>query len=330
MLQRTMATVKFLATSPVAASRVGTTPHEVIHRDGPAALRYFAPAEAKFAPVVISMPLINTWYIWDLRPDVSLIVKLRDAGVPVYVIDWGKPGPEAQDRPLSHYIDTVLGRMFDRARRHAGTDVIDAIGYCVGGTFLAAHLARHPEQVRRVAFVATPIDFHSSGRLAVWAAKDEFPVDAVIDGLGNFPGELMRASFQWMKPMGLTRKYFSLWERNEDPAFRDLWAAMERWSNDAVDFPGEAYREYVTRCYFDNALIRGGWTMGSAPVDLKRATMPALVIAASEDHIATPASAFGLKDVWGGAVTTSTIRGGHVGISVGKALPAALLAWIAS
>jgi polyhydroxyalkanoate synthase len=334
MLQRTVDTLRFLASDPVAKVRIGATDHAVIHRQGPAALRYFAPAEAKHTPVFVSMPLINTWTIWDLLPGRSVIGKLVAAGVPVYVLDWGRPGPEDRDRPMSHYVDDVLGRAFDRARRHAaaqhGAQALDAVGYCVGGTFLALHLARHPEAARRVAFVCTPIDFHASGRLARWANPATFPLDAIVDGYGNFPATKMRDSFAWLRPAGTTRKVFSVWERIDQPAFLETWAAIEQWNGDSVDFPGACYREYIRRCYFENAPMTGGWAMAGRPTDLAQAKLPAHVIAAADDHIVPPDAANALARVWGGPVTTQTIRGGHVAISVVDALPDALLAWLAA
>jgi len=333
LLGRTAQTARFLAADPVLTAKGGQSPHEVIFRMGKSALRYFPPAgdAAAQRPVVISMPLINTWTIFDLMPGRSVIAKLNAAGFPVYLLDWGRPGDEDAERPMSYYIDGVLGRVFDRARRHASkhhdTDQLDAIGYCVGGTFLAIHLARHPEQAVRAAFVATPIDFHQSERLARWANPDSFPLDTLIDSVGNYPRDLMKTSFQWLKPSGMTAKWVGLWERIDVEGFPELWAALEQWNGDGVDFPGETYREYVQRCYLDNALMTGGWVMATAPVDLSKTTIPALVIGASRDHIAPPASCGGLQQVWGGDCDVKTIRGGHVGICVGNTLPATLIEW---
>lgn len=328
MLPRTEKTARFLAERPVARAKSGHTPHAVIHRDVKACVRYFSPVEAKYAPVFICMPLINTWTVFDLVPTRSVIEFLRDAGVPLYVLDWGRPGDEDAERPLSDLVDKVLGRCLDRSLRHAGVEKMDAIGYCVGGTMLAVHLARHPGKVGRVAFLATPIDFHASGRLATWASPENFPLDTVIDSLGNFPRELMMTSFSWLRPMGQTGKWVGLWEKIEDPGFPELWAALEKWNTDPVDFPGEAYREYVRSCYFENRLVKGGWLMDGTPVDLKQATIPALSIAATEDHIVPPVAAHALAECWGGPVTTKTIKGGHVGVCIGKALPNAFLEWI--
>lgn len=323
---------RFLSDDPVGSVRTGVTPHQIIHRENKSAIRYFAPAEAKFTPVFISMPLINTWTIFDLLPGKSVIQALVGAGVPVYLYDWGRPGPEDREVTIADLLDKQLTRAVDRAQRHAkatyGSAELDAVGYCVGGTFLSVWMARNPEAFRRVAFVATPIDFHKSGRLSTWAQPESFPLDNIIDGYGNFPKELMKSSFAWLKPTGQVAKWKGLWDGFERPGFTTLWSAMEQWNEDNVHFPGETYREYVRSCYFENRLMRGGWTLGNEAVDLKAVKVPALVLAADRDHIVEPDAAFGLKDAWGGEVTCKLVKGGHVGICVGKALPSALLEWV--
>lgn len=334
LMGRSAATARFLIEEPVHTVRIGQTHNEVLFGMGAVRLRFFPPtggAMGSARPVLISMPLINTWPVFDLQPGHSVLERLTDAGIPVYLVDWGHPGPEDATRPLSYYVDAVLERCFDRARRHAArvyrTAAIDAIGYCVGGTVLAMHLARHPEQAERVALVASPIDFAHGGRLARWAHPDRFPLDRIVDGMGNFPADGMQLAFQCLDPTKQTSKWWGLWSRIDEPGFPDLWAAMEQWSADSVDFPGEAYRAFVRACYFDNALMRGGWSLEDRPVDLSAGRAPAMVISASRDHIAPVASCTALADVWGGPVTTTTIRGGHVGICVGSALPDTLIAW---
>ncbi len=334
MLQRVISISQTVRDVPRAP--IGTTPHAIIHRQHETALRYFAPrGEVRHKPIFISMPLINTWSIFDLLPGRSVVEALIEAGAPVYVMDWGRPGPETASRPLSAFIDQLLVRAIRRATRHArqqgflaDDEVPDAVGYCVGGSFLAITLARHPGLIGRMALLAAPIDFSASGRLARWADPETFPLDDIVDGLGNFPRALMASSFAWLRPAGQLSKWKTLWERGEDADFAALWAAMERWSGDGVDFPGECYREYVRQCYFHNALMTGGWMLDGTPVDLSAATIPALAIAASTDHICPPQAAFGLADAWGGPVESTTLRGGHVGICLSSRLPSTLLAWL--
>ncbi len=329
---------RFLGSRPVERARTGATPHSVIHRQNKACVRYFAPPAGTpvgRTPLFVSMPLINTWTVFDLLPERSVIAALLADGVPVYLLDWGRPGPEDQQVRLDELVDDLLPRAVDRSLRHArqhhGADALDGLGYCVGGTFLAISLARHPAMLRRLALLAAPIDFHASGRLSTWARPETFPLDDIVDGFGNFPRELMAGSFAWLRPMGQLAKYKGLWERGDSADFRTLWAAMEQWNGDGVDFPGETYRAYVRGCYFDNALMQpGAWQLGNAPVDLSRGTAPATVFAAAGDHICPPEAAFGLARVWGGPVRTETLRGGHVGVCIGRDLPRALRAWVAA
>jgi len=328
-------TLRWLAADPVATAEAGRTPHRVVFRDHKACVRYFAPAVITRPPLFCVMPLINTWTVFDLAPGRSVVEALTAAGVPVYVLDWGRAGPEDAQTPMAHYVDTVLGRCLDRAVRHAGVEKVDVLGYCVGGTFLAVHLARAGAgtegsrcPVRRAFFLATPIDFHQSGRLSRWARPESFPLDAIVDGFGNFPKELMQDSFRWLRPTGVVAKYKSILDRGGDPEFRRLWASLERWNGDGVDFPGATYREYVRQCYFDNALVGGGWIMDGKPVTLSQATVPATTVAASDDHIVPAAAAHALRGVWGGPVTTRVLGGGHVGVCAGAKLPAAIVEWL--
>ncbi len=274
------------------------------------------------------MPLINTWTIWDLLPDRSVVGALLETGAPVYLVDWGTPGPEDLRLELTDVIDERLGRMIDRACRDAGVEELDAIGYCVGGTFLALHLARNPSPVRRLCLVCTPIDFHASGRLSTWADPERFPVDAVVEGFGNFPGEMMQLSFQWLRPIGTWKKLKGLDKRIHDEDFKSLFAALERWNSTAVEFPGEVYREYVRGCYFDNGPMTGSWSFGGRRTDLSQCNIPALTLAGDRDHICPPKAAHALSEVWGGPVESRTLRGGHVALSLDSAFHAALQQWL--
>ena len=75
MLQRTIQIAQTIQSVPRAP--IGTTPHQIIHRQHETALRYFAPrGDQRRAPIFISMPLINTWSIFDLMPGRSVIEAL--------------------------------------------------------------------------------------------------------------------------------------------------------------------------------------------------------------------------------------------------------------
>ncbi|MFM2245061.1 MAG: hypothetical protein RL071_1135 [Pseudomonadota bacterium] len=329
---------QFLASDPIRRVQTGASSHVIIHRQGKSAVRYFPPAHPAGQvrrPLFISMPLINTWTVFDLLPGMSVIEKLVAHGVPVYLLDWGRPGPEDVEVTLGELVDDLLPRALRRSARHArqhghlaADELPDALGYCVGGSFLSISLARNPGLARRMALLAAPIDFHASGRLSSWADKEGFPVDDIVDGFGNFPKAMMKDAFAWLRPMGQLSKWKTIYDKIDHEGFPTTWAAMEQWNGDGVDFPGEAYRAYIKGCYFENALVGGGWVLDGRPVDLKQGTIPAHAFAAKADHICPPAAAFGLSTAWGGPVSTEVVSGGHVGVCIGKSFPARLLAWI--
>ncbi len=51
-------------------------------------------------PVLVCFALVNRPYILDLQPDRSLVRRLLEAGLEVYLIDWGDPD-EADRRTIS-------------------------------------------------------------------------------------------------------------------------------------------------------------------------------------------------------------------------------------
>lgn len=330
MLPKPVAFAEFLRRFHQDGTKIGATQHSVLFRQNKSCVRCFEPSERRGAPLFISMPLINSWAVFDLLPHRSVVAGLVEQGIPVYLLDWGAPGPEDAEVDVEDLL-ALLHRAVDRSRRHArerwDVDVLDGLGYCVGGTFLAAYCALEPDTFQKVALLASPIDFAHAGRLSRWADPETFPVDALVDNYGNFPAELMATSFAWLAPMGQARKWKALWERFEESSFKEVWAALETWNGEHVDFWGEAYRSYIRSCYFDNALMREGWSIGGRVADLRNATAPLQVFAASHDHICPTDAAFAVEDVWGGTVQCTELEGGHVGICLSTRLVDALATW---
>ncbi|RME26023.1 MAG: hypothetical protein D6798_07575, partial [Deltaproteobacteria bacterium] len=132
---------------------VGTTPHEVIHRQNKLQLRYYAPAAERrtATPVVVVPSMINRATICDLEPDRSLVGGLARLGHPTYLVDWGIPGPEDAGDDVAHVVLDLLDRAIRRARRHARRPGATAsprafvLGYCQGGTLAVMHAALRPD-----------------------------------------------------------------------------------------------------------------------------------------------------------------------------------------
>jgi polyhydroxyalkanoate synthase len=308
---------------------------DTIYRDGTARLLRFrrphAAPPARGMPLLIVPSMINRWYIVDLRPGASLVAALLDAGVDVYCLDWGVP--EAEDRDLS-WTDVVrrATRAIRRTRRDAGSSKVAVLGYCMGGTVAAIATALQPEPVGAFVNLAGPIDFSQGGTLTTMTDPRWFDAEAMV-AAGNLSKYQMQSGFVALRPTTQVSKWVALADGLLDKARREAFLTLENWANDNVDFPGAAYRRYITDLYQRNELVRGEHHVAGERVDLGRIACPVLVITAERDHICPPAAAIALAEACGSTDTeVFTMPGGHVGCVVGsratRDLYPALCAWL--
>jgi polyhydroxyalkanoate synthase len=301
---------------------VGQTPADVIHRENKwRLLRYRARAEglAFRTPVLLVPSLINRWYVLDLKPNKSFVEWLVNRGHDVYVIDWGRPGPEDRHLSFDDVCDRYLGRAIRRTGRAAGADRVHLLGYCMGGTLTAIHAAARPERVSSLVQLAAPVDFEDGGMLSAWTRSRRFDVDALVRAFGNVPWPLMQASFHLLRPTLNLSKAVHLLDRAWDDESLDGFLALETWGNDNVSLPGALYRTWVDRLYRDNELVRGTFTLSGRPARLESIRCPLLNITLADDYIVPESSAAPLADrVASEDVTSLRLPGGHVGAVVSR------------
>src|SRR5579862_648013 len=187
------------------------TAHEVVS-DGKLArhLRYPARGASKPATILIVASLINRYYVLDLLPELSVIDQLCVAGFDVHVLDWKAPGAAGPRLGFADYVDGAIAGAADYCARASKPIVL---GYCMGGTLATLFAARHPERLRALCLLGTPIDFHASGQLATFASREHFDADLLIDALGNMPPALMQSGF---KLLNAADSAFKLWHLAAD------------------------------------------------------------------------------------------------------------------
>jgi poly[(R)-3-hydroxyalkanoate] polymerase subunit PhaC len=302
-------------------TRVGTTPHDVVHSSGSLQLlRYRRETPALHAePVLLCYALINRPYILDLQPDRSVVCRYLEQGFDVYLLDWGVPSDADRVLKIEDYVcRRLLGAIEFVLREHA-CERLHLLGYCMGGTLSAMLTALHPELVRTLTLLAAPIDF--SGReslLNTWTSREYFDVDAFIDAHGNCPATFLQSCFRYMKPVqNLLEKNITLYEQLDDPRFLTNFFAMERWVNDNIPIAGETFREFVKNFYQGNELVRGEIQLDKRRVDLSRIECPLLLLTAENDHLVAPPSTERIRPhVSSRDVKAMRINAGHVGLVV--------------
>lgn len=298
---------------------VGATETEEVHRIGKVKLVRFKPVlpekELLGVPVMIVYALVNRPYMMDLQEDRSVVKKLLEAGLDVYLVDWGYPRRGDRFLTLEDYIERFMGGMTSYLTERYDRDDINILGVCQGGTFSAIYAALHPEKVRNLALMVTPIDFDTpDGLLNLWSGA--LDVDRMVDVLGNIPGDFMNIGFLMLNPWRLMfDKYVTFLEHVDSRDFVSNFIRMEKWIFDSPDQAGEAFREFMENTYVGNKLVKGEMELAGRKVDLKKITMPVLNVFAERDHLVPPACSRVVPDVVGSDdVTSESFPTGHIGM----------------
>jgi polyhydroxyalkanoate synthase len=128
----------------------------------------------------------------------------------------------------------------------------------------------------------------------------------------------VEAGFKLLNPMGDVVKWRNFIKHMMDDNFLRNFLAIEKWLNDNVPFPGEAYRKFIKDLYQENRLMRGTLEMNGRRVDLKKITANHLSLAGQDDHIVPPESAIGIKKMISSQDNEAVVLpGGHIGVIIG-------------
>ena len=314
----------------------GATPRQEVWRDGKVVLYRFIGEKKPTArvPLLMSYALVNRPYMVDLQANRSIVKGLLAQGEDVYIIDWGYPDRSDRFLTLEDYIERFIGGAVNYLRQAHGLDAINLLGICQGGAFSLCYAALHPDRVRNLITMVTPVDFHTEDNmLSNWTR--ELDVDLFVDTLGNVPADMMNFTYLTLKPWRLfVQKYVGLVDILDDPKGLEDFLRMEKWIFDSPDQAGEAFRQFIKQFYQGNGFINGGITIGDDEVHLGLVDMPVLNIYAEHDHLVPPDASRALKDVVGSSdYSELSFRGGHIGIYVSgraqKEVPSAIHQWLA-
>lgn len=314
---------------------VAPTPKEVVFREDKCVLYHYTPRVERPCPVpiVIVYALVNRPYMVDIQEGRSMVENLLNLGMDLYLIDWGYADRGDMFLTMDDYINGYLDACVDTVCRRHGLDAINLLGICQGGTFSLCYAALHPEKVRNLITMVTPVDFDTrDGLLNIWSRHVD--VDAMVDTLGNIPGDFMNSGFLMLKPFQLmAQKYVGFLSTLDQEQSLKSFLRMEKWIFDSPDQAGETYRQFIKDFFQENKLIKGEVEIGGRRVDLRLVTMPILNVFATEDHLVPPASSEALERYVGSKdVTTISFKGGHIGIYVSsraqKELAPALASWV--
>ncbi len=295
---------------------VAVTPGKVVGRSDVAEIIQYAPTTEKVLkrPLLICPPWINKFYILDLNPEKSFIRWAIEQGHTVFVISWVNPDERHGTKSWEAYIREGLQYGLDTIEKETGEREVNAIGYCVGGTLLAAALAllaqEGDERIRSATFFTTQVDFTYAGDLKVFVDEDQVSaVERSMNEKGYLDGTKMATAFNMLRSGDLIWPYVvNNYMRGKDPLPFDLLY----WNADSTRMAAANHSFYLRNCYLENNLSQGRMELAGRTVSLADVIIPVYNLAAKEDHIAPARSVFLGCKYFGGKVDYVMAGSGHI------------------
>ncbi|MCC6663583.1 MAG: alpha/beta fold hydrolase [Polyangiaceae bacterium] len=279
--------------------------------------------ERHSTPILLIPPLMVRPYVYDLRPEHSMVRTLRNAGFDVFVVDFGVPDHDDERVRLDDYVLDWVPACVDAALAAAGAQGITLAGYCMGGIFCLMHAATHHDaRVRNIVTIGAPVNFTKMRAAYVASRIGALGIGPLMDVVGNVPGKASSLGFKLMSGSRAVTKWGDFVANLDDEGFVRSFDAVNTWVNDLIPYPKEAFKQMVREVVSGNRLIRGGLCFGDKPCELGAVTQPLLAFAGRGDNIATPQATAAIIDLVASTDKTLVpVSGGHVGVVAGSAAP---------
>ncbi|HLX97457.1 MAG TPA: class I poly(R)-hydroxyalkanoic acid synthase [Roseiarcus sp.] len=306
--------------SDARAFRLGVnlaaTPGKVMFRNALIELIQYEPAtpEVFKRPLLIVPPWINKFYVLDLNPEKSFIGWAVAQGLTVFVISWVNPDERHADKDFDSYMGEGILAALAAVGQATGEREVAAIGYCVGGTLLAATLgymaAAGDKRITSATFFASLADFTEAGELKVFVDAEQLKaIEERMAEHGYLEGSQMANAFNMLRPNELIWSYYvNNYLKGKEPMPFDLLV----WNSDSTRMPAANHKFYLRHCYLENDLSNGRMALGGKTLDLKQVTIPIYELATKEDHIAPARGVFRSAQCFGGPVRFVLAGSGHI------------------
>ena len=301
----------------VIGENVATAPGKVVFRNGLMELIQYAPATETVheRPLLIFPPWINKFYIIDLRPENSFVRWLVSRGYTVFLVSWVNPDATAAQKGFEEYMREGVFAALEAVEKATGVKDPNCVGYCIGGTLLAATLAwmaqKKDARIHSATFWAAQTDFSEAGDLQVFV--DDAQLDALQQQMqesgGVLKGSKMAGAFNMLRANDLIWSFvINNYMLGKEVAPFDLLY----WNSDTTRMPEKLHLSYLRNCYRDNALALGKMEMGGIKLDLTRVKVPVYLQSAREDHIAPARSVYKAVQLFSGPVRFILAGSGHI------------------
>jgi polyhydroxyalkanoate synthase len=253
------------------------------------------------------------YYILDLRPKNSLVKYLVDQGFTVFMISWRNPDPSQRDLRLDDYRSRGVMPALDAALSITGAKKAHSVGYCIGGTLLAAvasAMARDDDhRLKSTTLFAAQVDFSEAGELRVFIDEPQLAaLEAMTSVNGFFEASQMAGTFNLLRSNDL------IWSRMIRRYFmgtKETASDISAWSKDSTRLPQNMYIEYLRSLYLLNDLAEGRFVVEGMEISLDAIQSPMFVVGTEWDHVAPWRSVYKVNYLTDTECTFCLTNGGH-------------------
>ncbi|GAB3356466.1 MULTISPECIES: PHA/PHB synthase family protein [Giesbergeria] len=315
---------------------VAITPGKVVYRNHLIELIQYSPSTDKVypEPLLIVPSCIMKYYILDLSPSNSMVRYMVGQGYTVFIISWRNPDASDRDLGMQDYLHRGVMDALAAVKERTGAPRVHALGYCLGGTFLAivaAAMGRHTRMLEQhqggarrraedhfmdslpelatVTLLAAQTDFTEPGEMGVFIDDEQLKtLRQQMDRKGYLPGSVMAGSFQFLNMRELvfmrnTRRYLL----GQEEADFDLMS----WNADLTRLPARMHSEYLSSLFLNNALATGKYRVDGQGIALMDIHAPMLVVGTTRDHVSPWRSVYKIHLQTDTHVTFILAAGGH-------------------
>jgi polyhydroxyalkanoate synthase len=295
---------------------IATTPGKVVFRNDTFELIQYSPSVQRTyeIPLLIVPPWINKFYILDLNPKKSFVRWATEQGLTVFMVSWVNADETQGRKSFSDYMREGFLEAVQAVQDATGAEKINTIGYCIGGTMVAAALgymaAKNDNRVNAATFFTTQVDFEKAGDLRVYVDDEQVKwIEQRMEEKGYLAGSRMADAFNLLRSNDLIwSNVINNYMLGREPTPFDLLY----WNADSTRMPAGVHSFYLRECYLANKLAQGKMVLENVRIDLKKVKVPVYNLAARDDHIAPLPSVFSVGRFFGGETKLVVSGSGHI------------------
>jgi polyhydroxyalkanoate synthase len=268
-------------------------------------------------PILIIPAWINKYYILDLQKTNSFVRWLVEKGYTVFMVSWVNPDISHNKKQFEDYMKEGALAAIAKVTEVTKEQQINLIGYCLGGTLLAATAAylkaKQPKSspIKTATFLTSLIDFCDVGDIGVFI--DEVQISMLekrMSEKGYLDGYEMAHTFSMIRANDMIWSfYINNYLLGKDPFPFDILY----WNADSTRLPAKMHSFYLRNMYKDNLLVKPNkMKINGTGIDLGIIDLPVYILSTQDDHIAPWKSTYKATQIYKGKTRFVLSGSGHV------------------